>query len=137
MNSKKYTFQRSEKEWKSLLNDEEYFILRQKGTEKPFSGKFNNHSEDGIYVCKGCKQELFDSKSKFESNCGWPSYERSKSGAIEYQKDKSYGIIRTEILCSNCGSHQGHVFEDGPTKTGKRFCVNSLSVEFQPNKKSK
>ena len=137
MNSKKYTFQRSEKEWKSLLNEEEYFILRQKGTEKPFSGKFNNHSEDGIYVCKGCKQELFDSKSKFESNCGWPSYERPKSGAIEYQKDKSYGIIRTEILCSNCGSHQGHVFEDGPTKTGKRFCVNSLSVEFQPNKKSK
>ena len=137
MSSKKYPFQKTDEEWKKILNSEEYYILREKGTEKPFSGKFNNHFESGIYVCKGCKQELYDSKSKFESNCGWPSYDGSKSGAIEVKKDISYGMIRTEILCSKCGSHQGHIFDDGPSLTGKRYCVNSLSVEFKPNKKSK
>lgn len=136
MSSKKYPFQKTDKEWKKILNSEEYYILREKGTEKPFSGKFNNHFESGIYVCKGCKQELYDSKSKFESNCGWPSYDGSKSGAIEFKKDISYGMIRTEILCSKCGSHQGHIFDDGPSLTGKRYCVNSLSIEFKPNKKS-
>ena len=136
MSSKKYPFLKTDEEWKQILNAEEYYILREKGTEKPFSGKFNNHFESGIYVCKGCKQELYDSKSKFESNCGWPSYDRSKSGAIKFKKDLSYGMIRTEILCSKCGSHQGHIFDDGPSLTGKRYCVNSLSIEFKPNKKS-
>ena len=137
MNYKKNPFQLTDKEWKSILNTEEYYIMRQKGTEKPFTGEFNNHFESGVYICKGCKQELYDSKWKFDSGCGWPSYEKSKTGAIDYRKDTTHGMIRTEILCSNCGSHQGHVFDDGPTKTGKRYCVNSLSIEFKPDKKSK
>ncbi len=137
MNYKKYIFRKTDEEWKSALNSEEYYIMRQKGTEKPYSGEFNNHFERGVYICKGCKQELYDSDSKFDSRCGWPSYEKAKAGAIDYRKDTTHGLIRTEILCSNCGSHQGHVFDDGPTKTGKRYCVNSLSIEFKPNKKSK
>ena len=137
MSSKKYPFLKTDEEWKQILNAEEYYILREKGTEKPFSGEFNNHFEIGIYVCRACKQELYDSKSKFESSCGWPSYDESKSGAIEFKKDTTHGMIRTEILCSKCGSHQGHIFDDGPTSNGKRYCVNSLSIEFKPNKKSK
>lgn len=125
----------TEQDWKEKLTEEEYHILREKGTEPPHSGKYNTHFEDGKYNCKGCGELLFDSKSKFESNCGWPSFDSSVEGAIEYKKDTSFGMIRIEILCSNCGGHIGHIFDDGPTETGKRYCVNSSSINFKTQTK--
>ncbi|WP_019037984.1 peptide-methionine (R)-S-oxide reductase MsrB [Psychroflexus tropicus] len=121
----------TDQEWHEKLSEEEYRILREKGTEPPHSGKYNTHFEDGKYHCKGCGALLFDSTSKFESNCGWPSFDSSVEGAIEYKKDSSFGMMRVEILCSNCGGHIGHIFDDGPTETGKRYCVNSLSINFK------
>ena len=94
------------------------------------------HFENGVYACKGCGQPLFNSDNKFMSDCGWPSYESAIPGAIIYKKDTSLGMIRTEILCSKCGGHQGHVFDDGPTATGKRYCVNSASINFINNKRN-
>jgi len=127
---KKYSVEKSEQEWKEQLSEEQYRILRQKGTEAPHTGKYNLHFEDGKYKCAGCGNILFESKAKFNSNCGWPSFDQSVEGSIEYIKDTSFGMIRTEILCSNCGGHVGHVFDDGPTETGQRYCVNSASIEF-------
>jgi peptide-methionine (R)-S-oxide reductase len=127
---KKYSVEKSEQEWKEQLSEEQYRILRQKGTEAPHTGKYNLHFEDGKYKCVGCGNVLFESEAKFNSNCGWPSFDRSVEGSIEYIKDTSFGMIRTEILCSNCGGHIGHVFDDGPTETGQRYCVNSASIEF-------
>lgn len=120
-----------ENNWKNKLTEEEYRVLREKGTEPPFSGKYNTHFEDGKYHCKACDALLFDSNSKFDSNCGWPSFDSSVDGAIEYKKDTSFGMMRIEILCSNCGGHIGHIFDDGPTSTGKRYCVNSISINFK------
>lgn len=120
-----------EKNWKERLTEEEYRVLREQGTEPPFSGKYNTHFDDGVYHCKACDAVLFDSNSKFESNCGWPSFDSSVDGAIEYKKDTSLGMMRIEILCSNCGGHIGHIFDDGPTSTGKRYCVNSVSMNFK------
>ena len=131
-----YKVNKSEEEWKEELSPEEFEILRNKGTERPHTGIYNMHFEDGVYVCKGCGLPLFKSGSKFMSDCGWPSYEGAIPGAIVYKKDTSLGMIRTEILCSNCGGHQGHVFDDGPTATGKRYCVNSASVNFINNKRN-
>ncbi|WP_283640521.1 peptide-methionine (R)-S-oxide reductase MsrB [Mesonia mobilis] len=127
---KKYSVEKSEQEWKEQLSEEQYRILRQKGTEAPHTGKYNLHFEDGKYKCAGCGNVLFESEAKFNSNCGWPSFDQSVEGSIEYIKDTSFGMIRTEILCSNCGGHVGHVFDDGPTETGQRYCVNSASIEF-------
>ncbi|MCK8520257.1 peptide-methionine (R)-S-oxide reductase MsrB [Aquimarina sp. D1M17] len=127
---KKYPVEKSEEEWKAQLTEEEYRILRQKGTERPFTGKYNLHYEDGTYKCMACKTSLFESASKFDSGCGWPSFDESIEGSIEYVRDTSHGMIRTEILCANCGSHLGHVFNDGPTETGQRYCVNSVSINF-------
>lgn len=127
---KKYSVEKSEQEWKEQLSEEQYRILRQKGTEAPHTGKYNLHFEDGKYKCVGCGNVLFESEAKFNSNCGWPSFDQSVEGNIEYIKDTSFGMIRTEILCSNCGGHIGHVFDDGPTETGQRYCVNSASIEF-------
>ena len=127
---KKYSVEKSEQEWKEQLSEEQYRILRQKGTEAPHTGKYNLHFEDGKYKCAGCGNILFESEAKFNSNCGWPSFDQSVEGSIEYIKDTSFGMIRTEILCSNCGGHIGHVFDDGPTETGQRYCVNSASIEF-------
>ena len=127
---KKYSVEKSEQEWKEQLSEEQYRILRQKGTETPHTGKYNLHFEDGKYKCAGCGNVLFESEAKFNSNCGWPSFDQSVEGSIEYIKDTSFGMIRTEILCSNCGGHIGHVFDDGPTETGQRYCVNSASIEF-------
>ena len=121
---------KSEAEWQKELSEEQYRILRQKGTERPFSGKYNLHFEEGSYHCAGCNQKLFESASKFDSHCGWPSFDESIKGTVDYVLDKSHGMIRTEIVCSNCGGHLGHVFNDGPTDTGTRYCVNSISINF-------
>ena len=126
----KYPIQKTEAEWKEQLTDEQYRILRQKGTERPFTGKYNLHFEDGTYKCMACNTPLFESNAKFESGCGWPSFDKALEGTIEYARDTSHGMIRTEILCANCGSHLGHVFNDGPTETGQRYCVNSVSIDF-------
>lgn len=104
--------------------------VAQKGTERAHTGKYNLHFEDGTYHCGACNAKLFESDSKFESSCGWPSFSEAIEGAVEYVEDKSFGMTRTEILCANCGSHLGHVFDDGPTPSDERFCVNSASVDF-------
>ena len=127
----KYPIQKTEAQWKELLGDAKYKILREKGTERPFTGSYNLTFEDGTYTCMGCQNKLFDSSSKFDSGCGWPSFDQSIAGSVTYIKDTSLGMVRTEIVCSNCGGHLGHVFNDGPTKTGQRYCVNSLSVDLK------
>ena len=129
-----YPIQKSEEEWRKLLSNEEYRVLREQGTEYPNTGEYNVHYENGTYTCKGCNQPLYESTSKFDSGCGWPSYDQSIEGALEYRKDSSLGMVRVEIVCSNCGGHQGHVFDDGPTISGKRYCVNSASITFDPEK---
>ncbi len=132
MNFKKEN--KTEEYWEKKLSKKEYDILRRGGTELPYTGKYNNHFEDGIYVCKGCGKPLYKSKSKFDSGCGWPSFDECIKNSIEYKKDFKIGVLRIEILCSNCGGHQGHVFNDGPTKTNQRYCVNSASIDFIPKK---
>ena len=119
--------------WKNKLDKFTYSILREAGTEMPFSGKYNMFFEEGYYKCKGCGSKLFDSKSKFDSGCGWPSFDKCIEGSIIYKEDNSLSRTRTEILCAECEGHLGHVFDDGPTKTGARYCVNSASLNF--NKK--
>lgn len=126
----KYKINKTEDEWRNELSEEQFRILREKGTERPHTGKFNLHFDNGVYTCAGCNQKLFESESKFDAHCGWPSFDKSIKGTVEYVLDKSHGMIRTEIVCSNCGGHLGHVFNDGPTETGTRYCVNSLSIDF-------
>lgn len=126
-----YKIQKTEEEWKAQLGFEKYKILRQKGTEFPHTGEYNLHFEKGTYCCAGCEEPLFESSTKFNAHCGWPSFDQSIPGKVEYIKDTSHGMIRTEILCSSCGGHLGHVFDDGPTETGIRYCVNSLSIDFK------
>ena len=129
----KYKFEKTEAEWQKEWSEEQYKILRQKGTERPFTGEYNLHFENGTYHCAGCNQKLFESSSKFDSHCGWPSFDESIKGTVEYVLDKTLGMMRTEIVCSNCGGHLGHVFNDGPTDTGTRYCVNSMSINFDKN----
>ena len=129
----KYPVNKTDAEWKAILSPDEYRILREAGTERPFSGKYNDHHAQGTYVCKGCGEALYEASSKFDSGCGWPSYDKSIDAAIEYRKDSTLGMLRVEILCSNCGGHQGHIFDDGPTATGQRYCVNSASIDFKPS----
>ena len=125
---------RTEEEWKKILTPEQFHVLREKGTDAPFTGKLTFHKEKGMYTCAACVNELFTSDMKFDSSCGWPSFDREiEGGKIITQTDKSYGMVRTEILCAKCGSHLGHLFDDGPTKTGMRYCVNSTSLGFQPS----
>lgn len=126
----KYPLEKTEEQWKSELGSERYRILRQKGTELPHSGKYNLHFEKGTYCCGACGEPLFESTNKFDAHCGWPSFDESIKGKVSYIKDNTHGMIRVEILCANCGGHLGHVFNDGPTPTGIRYCVNSLSVDF-------
>lgn len=128
---KEYKTNKTEAEWKEQLGPEKYKILRQKGTEFPHTGEYNLHFEKGTYCCAACGEPLFASDSKFRSGCGWPSFDDALPGKIEYIRDTSHGMLRTEILCATCGSHLGHVFDDGPTETGQRYCVNSLSVDFK------
>lgn len=127
----KYKIKKADADWRKELSDEEYRVIRQKGTERPHTGKFNLHFEKGIYNCAACNQKLFESDSKFDAHCGWPSFDESIKGTVEYVLDKSLGMLRTEIVCSNCGGHLGHVFNDGPTETGTRYCVNSVSIDFE------
>ncbi len=126
-----YPITKTEDEWLKELGPERYRILREKGTERPFTGKYNLTTEKGTYTCGACNTPLFESNTKFDSGCGWPSFDESIDGAVEYVQDKTLGMMRTEILCATCGSHLGHVFNDGPTKTGQRYCVNSLSVDLE------
>jgi peptide-methionine (R)-S-oxide reductase len=121
----------NEEDWRVKLSPEQYHILREKGTERPFTGQYNQFFEKGIYVCAGCGEELFTSEQKFNSSCGWPSFDDAIAGKIDESLDLSHGMVRTEITCKNCGGHLGHVFNDGPTKSGLRYCVNSLSLEFK------
>lgn len=125
---------KSEDYWKNKLSSEEYHVLREKGTEALGTGKFYKNFETGMYMCAACGQPLFSSETKFDSDCGWPSFDKALVGNVEFHEDNSYGMHRTEVLCSNCGSHLGHVFDDGPTETGKRFCINSVSLHFKPEK---
>ena len=129
---KKYTIEKTASQWKEALSPEEYDVLRLKGTERPFTGKYNLHFKDGVYHCKACHAKLFESENKFESGCGWPAFDKAVEGAIEYVRDTTHGMIRTETLCANCGSHLGHVFDDGPKHTtGQRYCINSVSLGFE------
>ena len=127
---------KTEEEIKSMLTPEEYRVLREKGTEAPFSGKLLHESKDGMYTCKVCGNKIFDSKAKFDSGTGWPSFDEALPGAVVLTEDGGLGMSRTEVTCSVCGSHLGHVFDDGPTKTGKRYCLNSVCLDLEENKES-
>ena len=122
---------KSEEEWKKILTPEQYAILREKGTDRPFTGKYYLTTDKGTYLCAACGAELFTSDMKFESSCGWPSFDKEMlGGKVKTQTDYTHGMVRTEILCSKCGGHLCHLFDDGPTETGKRYCVNSTSLNF-------
>ena len=122
---------KTEEEWKTQLTEEQYQVTRCSTTERPFTGKYWNHHEDGTYTCVGCGQELFSSDTKFDSGSGWPSYTKPvDKDAVDEIRDISYGMVRTEIVCSRCEAHLGHVFPDGPGPAGRRFCINSASLDF-------
>ena len=126
---------KSEEEWKSVLTDEQYKILREKGTEPAFSGQLLDNKKQGTYICSGCGEPLFSAEAKFDSGSGWPSfYATMDNNNIEEKLDKSQGMIRTEVLCSSCGGHLGHLFPDGPNPSGMRYCINSASLDFDPDK---
>ncbi|MGO9855118.1 MAG: peptide-methionine (R)-S-oxide reductase MsrB [Acidimicrobiales bacterium] len=124
---------KADAEWKAQLTPDRYAVLRRAGTEPPWSGELLHVDGEGVFRCAGCGAELFDTGSKFDSGSGWPSFDRARSaGTILERKDRSFGVTRTEIVCARCGGHLGHVFPDGPTDTGLRYCVNSLSLTYEP-----
>jgi peptide-methionine (R)-S-oxide reductase len=120
----------SDDEWRDRLSDDEYHILRERGTEPKFSGDYLDQKADGTYTCAGCGAVLFDADTKFDSGSGWPSFYDAVDGAVELESDSRHGMRRTEVLCANCGGHLGHVFEDGPDPTGERYCINSVALDF-------
>lgn len=130
---KTFEIEKTDEEWKKTLTDEQYEVLRLKGTERPFSGQYYYLDEDGIYKCGACQNPLFKSDTKFDAGCGWPSfYEPVSENSIIEKRDTTHGMIRTEVLCAKCGSHLGHVFEDAPDQpTGLRYCINSVSLDFE------
>jgi peptide-methionine (R)-S-oxide reductase len=123
---------KTDEEWKAQLSSEQYDVLRNKGTERPYSGEYDDFFEKGTYVCAACGNLLFKSDTKFNSHCGWPSFDQAIKGSVICKNDTSLGMERTEVECARCGGHLGHVFDDGPTKTGERFCTNSVSIRFIP-----
>jgi len=126
--------EKSEQQWRDELTPEQYEVLRRAGTEPPFSGAYTHSKESGVYRCAACDAQLFDSDTKFDSGTGWPSFtEPAAAEAVELREDRSLGMTRTEVLCRRCGSHLGHVFDDGPRPTGQRYCINSLALDLKPS----
>ena len=126
---------RDERHWKEKLTPEQYEVLRNKGTDAPFSGEYVDHHENGEYSCAACGNVLFESSTKYDSHCGWPSFYDAKKGSVEFNEDNSHGMKRTEVTCTKCGGHLGHIFDDGPQEHGgKRYCINSTSLGFKPKK---
>ena len=130
-----YNVKKTDAEWKAQLDPMQFEVARHAATERPFSGKYWDHWSDGHYNCVGCGTPLFKSETKFDAGCGWPSYfEPINSEVVERNTDTSHGMVRVEVRCNNCGSHLGHVFEDGPQPTGERFCINSAAIDFAPER---